>query len=255
MQVVRALRSMLGRRRARQAYPDVTWYRRNGDAWLARELPATLATAGDGARTAEIEELAARANALGPQPLWNGYPPQSRGPTRQADEVRTVRAMGEFYTRLVERRRPEVVVEFGAAFGVSGMYWLAGIEANGTGELLSFEPNAAWASVARENLGRIGTRFRLTLGTFEEHVEAVLGAHRRIDLAFIDAIHTPEFVVPQLALVVARASPGALVVLDDVNFSAAMGECWERIARYGLFVASARLGGRVGIVELAREPP
>ena len=255
MQMLQMLRGMLGRQRGRGASISLTWYRRQAEAWLARELPAMLAAADRGARTAQIERLADLANTLGPQPLWSGYPPQGRGPTRQANDVRTARAMGEFYTRLVERRRPDVVVEFGAAFGVSGMYWLAGIEANCAGELLSFEPNAVWARVARENLARIGTRFQLTVGTFEEQVDAVLSAGRRIDLAFIDAIHTPEFVIPQLELVVARASPGALIVLDDVNFSAAMSDCWERIARYRRFVASARLGRRVGIVELSCEPP
>jgi predicted O-methyltransferase YrrM len=254
MQMLQLLRGMLGRQRGRGASISLTWYRRHADAWLTRELPATLAAADRGARTAQIERLAALANALGPQPLWSGYPPQGRGPTRQADDVRTARAMGELFTRLVERRRPEVVVEFGAAFGVSGMYWLAGIEANGFGELLSFEPNEGWARIARENLARIGTRFRLTVGTFEECVDAVLGAGRRLDLAFIDAIHTPEFVMPQLELVVARSRPGVLVVLDEVNFSEAMGECWEQIARDPRFVASARLGRRVGILELAREP-
>ena len=101
--------------------------------------------------------------------------------------------MGELYTRVVERRRPGVVVEFGAG--------------------------------------------------------------RRIDLTFIDAIHTPESVVPQREVVVARSRPGALVILDDVNLSAAMGACPERIARKPRFVASARLGRWVGIVELTPGTP
>src|SRR5688500_9842341 len=167
MRVLQTLRRMLDRHTARPPSIPVTWYRRNRDAWLTHELPAMLAASGGGARTAEIERLAEQANDLGPQPLWSGYPPATRGPTRRADDVRTARAMGELYTRLVERRRPEIIVEFGAAFGVSGMYWLAGIEANGAGQLLSFEPNAAWAHVAQENLACIGTRFRLTVGTFE----------------------------------------------------------------------------------------
>jgi predicted O-methyltransferase YrrM len=230
----------------------VQWYRKGADAWLPRELTDEFITPRVGPRAAEIERLAADANELGPQPLWDGYPPQDRGPTRIANEVRTSRAMGNFYTSLVERRRPEAVVEFGTAFGVSGMFWLAGLEANGSGELLSFEPNDVWARVAERNLARIGTRFRLTAGTFEDHIDRVLGVGRRIDLAFIDAIHTPEFVVPQLDLVVARAAPGALIVLDDVNFSPEMERCWDRIARKPRFAATARLGGRVGIVELAR---
>jgi predicted O-methyltransferase YrrM len=229
----------------------IHWDRRGADAWLPRQLPTELVTPPAGPRVAEIERLATAANDLGPQPLWDGYPPQALGPTRRANDVRTPPRFGSLYTSLVERRRPDVVVEFGAAFGVSGMYWLAGLEANGAGELLSFEPNGVWADIARKNLARVGSRFRLTTGTFEENIDSVLGA-RRIDMAFIDAIHTPEFVVPQLELVVARSAPGAVVFVDDINFSDEMQACWEKIAREERFAAAARIGKRVGVVELAR---
>src|SRR5688500_15645703 len=99
MQLVRTLRRIPGRRPVRHAYPDATWYRRSGDAWLTRDLPATLGGAGGGAQTAEIERLAARANDLSPQLLWRGYPPQTRGPARQADEVRTARYGRALHTR------------------------------------------------------------------------------------------------------------------------------------------------------------
>jgi predicted O-methyltransferase YrrM len=99
---------------------------------------------------------------------------------------------------LTRRLKPEIVVEFGAAFGVSGMHWLSGLRANAGGRLFTFEPNEVWAELARVNLERIHHPFELTVGTFEDNI-AVLG-DQLIDLAFIDAIHTSEFVLPQFDL-------------------------------------------------------
>ena len=41
---------------------------------------------------------------------------------------------------------------------------------------------------------------------------------QRIDMAFIDAIHTKEFVITQLDLVVARSNKNAIIILDGINF-------------------------------------
>ena len=82
------------------------------------------------------------------------------------------------------------MVEFGTAFGVSGMYWLSGLESNNFGELLTFDPNEVWAEIARKNLSGISNRFQLVNGTFEDNIDAYLGSDRQIDMAFIDVIHT-----------------------------------------------------------------
>lgn len=228
----------------------VDWVRKELDAWLPRWCAGGLLRPPALPGFAAIEALTARTDALGPQPLWVGYGDDPRGPTRRPAAVRTLRTMGALFAGLAAARHPDLVVEIGAAFGVSSMYWLAGLNASGTGLLHTFEPNAVWAQIARDNLRVIGDRFRLTVGTFEDHVESALGGGRTIDIAFIDAIHTRAFVLPQLALVLERSKPGALVVLDDINFSDDMRTCWADVSRDPRFSASARLGDRVGIVEL-----
>ena len=229
----------------------IEWIRKEGGSWLSEWLPDPFVEPKDCPRCREIERIATRSNRLGPQPLWGGYPEQDRGPTRYADDVRTTRRMGNLYAALVYARQPEVIVEFGTAFGVSGMYWLAGLEVAGHGELLTFEPNEVWAGVARQNLTTIGDQFTLTVGTFEDNIGQRLGDDRGIDLAFIDAIHTTEFVIPQLELVIDRASPKALIVLDDIGHSPDMEDCWRQVSADTRFAATLTLGKRVGVLELA----
>lgn len=89
---------------------------------------------------------------------------------------------------------------------------------------------------------------RLVEGTFEDNLNK---APDHIDLAFIDAIHTPEFVRTQLNLVLERANSGALIVLDDIRFSVAMSKYWREIREDERFAASCEVNRRVGILELS----
>jgi predicted O-methyltransferase YrrM len=192
----------------------------------------------------------------GPLPLWSGYenlvgyPRPARNSSRTALEVSVRPTFGRLLARLVETIRPTTVVEFGTAFGVSGMYWLAALETNGHGRLVTFEPNDAWIDLAVANLSAVGSRFTAVRGTFEDHVAEHID-RGDIDLAFIDAIHTGEFVHAQFHIVKEYAHPGAIVVLDDIGFSADMRRCWEDLAHDQRTRASARVGHGVGMIELA----
>lgn len=199
-------------------------------------------------RDAVIQRRVAETVALGELPLWQGYG-EGEGATRTPGTVSTETHVGRFYADLVQRLQPSVVVEFGSAFGVSGMYWLAGLEAAGDGHLFSFEPNKRWAGVAEANMAAVSGRFTLTADTFEESVDAVLD-DRRIDLAFIDAIHTSEFVEPQFEIVASRLSPNGVVVLDDIAFSDDMRGCWERLSRDPRVIAAGTATRRVGLLQL-----
>lgn len=199
----------------------------------------------------QIEKLARQTNKKGPQPLWEGYGGNNIGGlSRMPDGVRTAPAMGDLFTYLVKKLKPMILVEVGTAFGVSGMYFLAGTNLNSKGQLLTFDPNDVWANLANNNLSQISDRFKMTIGTFEENIDKILPQGQSIDLAFIDAIHTKEFVLPQLDIVVERSSKEAIIILDDINFSGDMKECWQEVSRDSRFASSVLLGDRVGILEL-----
>lgn len=244
------LRGLLARHR-RPAI-SVQWVRRGEGSWLADALGEKRIAGPRNPYSDRIEACAQETQAQGAQPLWEGYGGHNaRGTTRLPDQVRTAADWGNLYTALVRKRQPDLIVEFGTAFGVSGMYFLAGLEANAKGQLLTFEPNQIWAGIAAKNLASIGSRFRLVAGTFEEQVGASMASGQQIDMAFIDAIHTREFVLAQLQIVLGRAAPGAIIILDDIDFSDSMRACWNEVSMDPRFVASAALGNRVGIVELS----
>jgi predicted O-methyltransferase YrrM len=131
------------------------------------------------------------------------------------------------------------------------MYWVGGLEQAGSGTLLTFDPNETWHSIAVRNMARIGSRAIAVARTVEDSLDETL-AGRRIDLCFIDAIHTGEFVRAQLALLLPHMTPGALILLDDITFSDDMKGCWQELALDERFRASLTLDQRVGLLELPR---
>lgn len=237
---------------------QVTWQRTASDSWLASNIqgaewrPPALPLA------QRIEAQALRTESMGPQPLWDGYrqvyqsdpnvPWAKQEMQRTSEQVRSQPTMGRLFAWLAASRRPDLIVEIGTAFGISGMYWLAGLEAARNGRLLTFEPNEVWQRIAARNLRAISDRAVSVLGTFEDEFEKQAGG-QAIDLAFVDAIHTSAFVDSQFNLLLPHMSPGGLILLDDISFSPDMAACWQRLSHHPKARASVALDNRLGIIE------
>jgi predicted O-methyltransferase YrrM len=229
---------------------------RDGPGWLRRNLPKGQFLAPTPIEADRIEALAFETELAGAKPLWEGYaavpdyPRPTAGSKRRSGQVRSPASAGHLFAWLAAERAATIIVEFGTAFGVSGMYWLAGLKGNSEGRLLTFEPNAVWAEIARANLASISDQFDLVIGTFEECIDSTLRLGQRIDIAFVDAIHTSAFVFRQFQVLMPRMKPDGLILFDDINFSDDMASCWRAISHEPCIVASATIGQRLGIVEL-----
>lgn len=129
------------------------------------------------------------------------------------------------------------------------MYWLAGLEQNGGGHLYTFEPNGNWAEIADQNLKAVSNKYTLTLETFESSASRVLG-EQKADMAFVDAIHTSEFVYAQYEVLRRHMARKSVILFDDINFSDDMRSCWQDIAKRPEIAASATIGQRIGMIEL-----
>jgi predicted O-methyltransferase YrrM len=150
------------------------------ESWMSSNIESMTFDSVDDQLMTRIEEIAMKTEKKGPLPLWKGYADVKNYPhavgsdaARSSQEVRTHRPTGRFFTLLTMKRNPLIVVEFGTAFGMSGMYWLVGLEKNGRGHLYTFEPNEIWARIAHDNLAEISNRFTGTMGTFEDNFSIV----------------------------------------------------------------------------------
>jgi predicted O-methyltransferase YrrM len=226
------------------------------NSWMASNMQHLFDDNADQEMLRHIEERLSNTERHGALPLWEGYDkienyPKAAGPDakRSSIEVGTNPAIGRFFVALVLRRKPSVVVEFGTAFGASGMYWLAGLDKNGFGHLYTFDPNATWARIAHENLASVSDRFTGIVGTFEDNYSVIDQSKSCIDICLIDAIHTTDFVLSQLSIVLQNSRSQTLIVLDDIKFSDDMWACWKRVSGQDRFSAAIEFGG-VGVVEV-----
>ena len=259
IEVITSLLRPVKRRLGLQRKLLLIWHRQNPESWLDQNLRTGVLRMPDAPRYKAIEAIAAKINASGPQPLWKGYRevyesdntvPLSQLPLeRMPDQVRTQPEMGRLFSWLAERRRPDLIVEIGTAFGVSARYWAEGLKAASAGRLLTFDPNEIWHGIASSHLKDYDGIVEAKLGTFEDSIDECMKPGEKIDIAFVDAIHTSEFVSRQVEMLVKRLASDGFILLDDISFSHDMTRCWERWARDPRVLASVAVANRVGILE------
>jgi predicted O-methyltransferase YrrM len=247
-----------------KARPELflTWIRHNQDSWLDKILTADVVRIDETDRHRAIEVMASAINAKGPQPLWKGYQeayhdnrtiPHAQAPLeRMPDQVRTQPEMGRLFCWLAEKRAPRLVVEIGTAFGISTRYWAEGIKAAHGGRLLTFEANEVWHNIASAHLADYADIVVTKAEPFEASIDSCLKSGEKIDIAFVDAIHTDEVVSRQIEILVRHLSPRALVLIDDISFSEDMRRCWNKWASDARVSASVAVADRVGIIEFAK---
>jgi predicted O-methyltransferase YrrM len=206
-------------------------------AWIERiearrtQIPATavsVAADAGGPRRAEDEHLAEASAAC----LWMSLPP----------------LLGRFLTRLVRELSPRSCLELGTGFGVSSAYQAAALELNGQGRLVSLDVEDM-AAIAAPGLARLGLSERVELvgGRIEETLAGACVRAAPIDYALLDSDHTEKGTLGDFDAMLPHLADGAVLVLDDVNWTEGMRRAWQTIAGHERVVAAVELR-RLGIV-------
>jgi predicted O-methyltransferase YrrM len=151
---------------------------------------------------------------------------------------------------LVRTFAPSRGLELGTSVGVSAAYQASAMRLNGKGELVSLEGHRGVVEQAREFWARVGLdNVTAIVGRFDESLPRVL-ADGIIDYAFIDGNHQEAATIAYFEDITTRASPGALLVFDDIAWSPGMVRAWQRI-REDKRVAAQAVAGRIGMVILS----
>jgi predicted O-methyltransferase YrrM len=156
---------------------------------------------------------------------------------------------GLFQMRLVRELAPVSCLELGTGIGLSAAYQAAALELNGTGTLTTLDRARGWGAVAGQGLSALGLagRVRIHSGEIDDTAPRVLERIAPLDYAFFDADHTEQATVRHFDMVLPHLAPGAVAVLDDLSFSAAMRRAWSTIRRRDRVSTSMALG-RMAVV-------
>ncbi|MFY8014540.1 MAG: CmcI family methyltransferase [Limnohabitans sp.] len=231
---------------------DFNWIKKDVSSWLHNNIQSNKIEFTGQPFDILIEYIAKITNRNGALPLWAGYNQVGGEKNQEArfpNQVRVGSSIGSFFTWITRKRKPDYIAEIGSAYGVSGMYWAAGIEINGKGKFITFEANELWQPIAHKNIGLITSKFSSFCGAVENNFNKISLEDGKIDILFIDAIHKKEEVNSQLMLFKPYLRSGSLVIIDDINFSNDMKNYWDSLAVEKFVMASIEVKGRLGIIE------
>ncbi len=152
-------------------------------------------------------------------------------PVRVVNRSSTPPHLARLLFCLIRRFRPGACLELGTCLGISAAYQAAALALNGTGGLITLEGGAALARQAEMNLEALGLpNVTVVAGPFQERLPGVLAAHGPFGYAFIDGHHDPGAVRAYFERIAPHLTPGALLVFDDVAWSAGMRRAWRALA-------------------------
>jgi len=121
-------------------------------------------------------------------------------------------------------------VELGTCVGISASYITAALEINGKGELLSLEGSPEIAKIATETLGNLNLKKgTVVVGSFNEILGGVLESAKPIDFFFNDGHHDHDAVIQYFNESLSSLSDEAVIVFDDISWSAGMRKAWNEI--------------------------
>lgn len=165
---------------------------------------------------------------------------QGAGRARKISEIAKHAAkpakLGQLLYRIARYYRPAVVVELGTSLGVSAGYLAAGARdgmpgpgAPGAG-VWTIEGSPAIAEQAERNLQRLGLeRVGVERGNFDVMMEPLLERIGPVGLAFVDGNHRREPTLLYFNSLLAHSGPSAILIFDDIHWSADMERAWEEI--------------------------
>jgi predicted O-methyltransferase YrrM len=200
--------------------------------------------------TYEITDLDART----PESKWTDVE-MNKGVKRTATVSRAVLAScperwGLFLFHLIREVKPERCLELGTCLGVSAAYQALALEINGHGHLYTLEGLPELAAMAATNLRELDmARATVIPGRFRGSLEKVLEVNGLFNYAYIDGHHDEKATVEYFELILPRLSAGAILVFDDITWSAGMARAWRTIRDHPHVSYSSDLTSR-GIVRI-----
>lgn len=165
--------------------------------------------------------------------------------------------LGQLLYRIARYYRPARLVELGASLGLSTAYLAAGAREGwigggadavgggadagggthvggggareGAGRLWTIEGSGQVAAAAERNLHSLGLEAQVVTGNFDRVLPGLLQEMGGVDLAFVDGNHRRDPTLSYFNQLMASAGREAVLIFDDIHWSAEMEEAWAAI--------------------------
>lgn len=132
---------------------------------------------------------------------------------------------GRLLFRIANYYNHRSILELGTATGISTAYLAA---ASRDARVISIEGNKALAEIATRQMKSLEQEnVEVLQGTFENWLPGALDEFDRIDLLYLDGNHRKQPTLDYFDRCLPKLANGAVVIVDDINWSKEMTEAWR----------------------------
>ncbi len=134
---------------------------------------------------------------------------------------------GELMFRLIQKFKPETLLELGTSLGISALYQAAAAPKS---KLITMEGCPETAAVAKENFDELElNNVEIIVGNFDETLSTTLNKITKLDYAFFDGNHRKNPTLAYFRQCLTKTNNDSVFIFDDIHWSDEMEEAWEEI--------------------------
>lgn len=133
---------------------------------------------------------------------------------------------GNLLYRICQHFQPGTCLELGTNLGISSLYQLSALE---NSRFITLEGSSALAEIAQKNIADFGFQAEVLVGEFSDLLAQSDLAAIQPDYVFLDGNHQYEPTMRYVHTILPHISPGGILILDDIYWSAEMRKAWETI--------------------------
>ncbi|WP_445205347.1 O-methyltransferase [Tenuifilum sp.] len=135
--------------------------------------------------------------------------------------------LGRLLYRIVNRFKPNVMLELGTSVGISSMYIA---KANPQGVLYTIEGDEAVFGIAQKRFDTMNiTNIKPICGIFETELPGIAREVPGFDFVFIDGDHNGTKLLQYFNVILPKLNENSVVVVDDIRWSNDMEDAWREL--------------------------
>ena len=138
-----------------------------------------------------------------------------------------------FFYELSKIKNINNILEIGTNLGVSGQYFLKGLDGKKKSNFITIEGVKKLCEIAKDRFSYISDkrRFKVIYGLYDEKLLELKKLNIKFDLVFIDGNHRFDATIKYFELLKKQLAQNAIVVFDDIHWSSGMTRAWEIIIK------------------------
>jgi predicted O-methyltransferase YrrM len=123
--------------------------------------------------------------------------------------------------------KPQTMLEFGTAAGVSTIYLKKGLPES---KMITMEGCPGLSAIARDNFNKLKLKnIEVANGNFDVMLDDVLNGFKKLDFVFFDGNHRKEPTLRYFNHCMEKAHEESVFIFDDIHWSKGMEHAWNTI--------------------------